>query len=219
VLAVAGAGALLAGWVYSFSVTPVWAPRYLAPVLPPLIAACGIGLGQANRAATAALVAIAVAFWALTPSVDSLEHRSDTATLADQLTGVVLPGTLVVLSAPERVPVLHRYLPPGMRYLTAAGPFVDPTVVDWRDADRKLASPAPTAALRQTLRTLPAGRSVLFVRPWRLRPNAPYKRLVADRSARWTRMITADRRLATIEAVGPPRGRPGGLEATLYVAR
>ena len=31
------------------------------------------------------------------------------------------PGDLVVCAQPEQVPVLSRYLPPGLRYLTPLG--------------------------------------------------------------------------------------------------
>ena len=43
------------------------------------------------------------------------------------------PGELVVCTQPEQVPVLARYLPPGLRYLTPRGAVADPQVTDWRD--------------------------------------------------------------------------------------
>ena len=76
------------------------------------------------------------------------------------------PGDLVVSTQPEQIPVLHHYLPPGLRYATLWGPVDDLGVTDWRDGVRAAArhdGPArPHAAAGQRSR---AGSRIVLVEP------------------------------------------------------
>ena len=53
--------------------------------------------------------------------------------VAEAIAPSLHPGDLVVSTQPEQIPVLHYYLPDGLRYATLWGPVDDLGVTDWRD--------------------------------------------------------------------------------------
>ena len=55
------------------------------------------------------------------------------------------PGDVVVSTQPEQVPVLHHYLPKGLRYATLTGYVTDVGVTDWRDGVSGCARPRRSA--------------------------------------------------------------------------
>ena len=104
---------------------PAWSPRYLSVLYGPAL------VTLARRPAGAAQPAALAATWLLAgPPVAKSNARAVAVSV-----GVTLrAGDLVVCTQPEQIPVLHRYLQPGVRYLTPLGTPADPSFTDWRDA-------------------------------------------------------------------------------------
>jgi hypothetical protein len=92
-------------------------------------------------------------------------------------------GDLVLTTQPELVPVLERYLPDGVAYLTPLGTPADPSVMDWRDALRRLDAAPP-------LRVRP-GRRIVLVTPVGIRGRAPWGDAVRARTRAWRAALEA----------------------------
>jgi mannosyltransferase len=132
------------------------------------------------------------------------------------------PGDVVVSTQPEQVPVLHHYLPPGLRYATLTGYVKDVGVTDWRDGVERLEKTSPQRDLKPILDALPPGRRLVLVTPiifdmgrWR----APWTSLVRLRSEEFSQYMTNDTRFRTT-AVYPPVPRaqgPNPVAATVLV--
>jgi mannosyltransferase len=123
------------------------------------------------------------------------------------------PGDLVISTQPEQVPVLQRYLPPGVEYLTPIGRPPDPAVMDWRDALRRLRRGDPQLALR-------AGQRVVLVTPILTAPSpSPWARVVRRRTREWRAALRADPRLRRLGATSRPDPRRfrSTVRAKIYV--
>ena len=138
--------------------TPAWSPRYLFVLFGPVLLVVArapsrmapIGRGGAGRGVLLA-----------GPPAAKSNARAVAASVAPS----VRAGDLVVVTQPEQVPVLHRYLPAGVRYLTPLGPPADPSLTDWRDALPRLRAARAERALLPYLRGLAPGRRVVLVTP------------------------------------------------------
>lgn len=207
---------LLSAWLMS-QVSPAWAHRYLTALLGPLLVLCALGLARAGRLGAAALAIIAIA-WAAQPP---FEDKSNARQVVARAATLVRPGDLVLSTHPEQIPVLHYYLPSGLRYATPLGAVPDARVMDWRDALERLEGATPPEQLTPLLDELPVGTQVLLVRPligagiaW----DAPWTRLVRRRSAEWGAALGRDTRFergAVIPRVYPDE-LPRGVRAVLY---
>ena len=62
-------------------------------------------------------------------------------TAADPLEALTWRAAMAVSTHPEQTPVLHYYLPAGLRFATPTGPVPDPGVFDWRDVVETAVSP------------------------------------------------------------------------------
>jgi mannosyltransferase len=198
-LAGIAATAAVAAWIGS-QLQPAWATRYLAVLLGPLVLALAAVLSRGGRGTAAALAAVG-AIWLLGGSAPA---ESNVRSAARSMAGALRPGDLVVSTQPEQVPVLYRYLPPGLRYLTPLGSVADPRQVDWRDGVARLRH---GPSLRPVLRRLAPGRRILFVTPVRDRSGSAWSRLVRVRTREWSAAVTADRRLRILR---PPSAVPAG---------
>lgn len=214
VLPVAG---LVVAWTAS-QVSPAFTSRYFAVFVGPTLLLAGIGLAHAGRLGLVTL-AIICALW-LDPRTDELESKSNVRTVAAKVSGDVYPGDLVVSIHPEQVPVLHYYLPKGLRYADALGMVGDPLVFDWRDALERLQAAKPSRVLDSYVSSLRPGQTLVLVNPiirtgsWR----APWTSLVRKRSAQWQRLADRNPSLVRI-GVQPRFGNrplPRGVRATLY---
>ena len=98
-------------------ISPAWAMRYLAVAVPPLLLLCAAGLAAARGIGLLTLGIVSI-LWAydLWPPTKS-NVRQVTTAIAPSLS----PGDVVVSTQPEQVPVLHHYLPKGLRYATLTG--------------------------------------------------------------------------------------------------
>jgi hypothetical protein len=129
------------------------------------------------------------------------------------------PGDLVVATHPEQGPVMHVYLPSGLRWANSMGPVADPQVMDWRDVRERLVAAKPRPTEDALVRTLRPGQRLLLVAPiirsggWR----APWTGLVRRRSAQWQRVLDHDERLSRVLAAPHLNGRrPKGVRLVLY---
>ena len=138
-LVLAGAAGLALAWLAS-QVEPAWSPRYLFVLFGPVL----LGRSRAGGRAWAVVAPLARGAWLL---VGPAPAKSNARAVAVSVGVTLRAGDLVVCTQPEQIPVLHRYLPAGVRYLTPLGTPADPSMTDWRDAlPRAPRAPAPSAS-------------------------------------------------------------------------
>jgi hypothetical protein len=200
-LAALAAATVMSAWLAAWA-EPMWASRYLAVIVGPLLLLAGAVLARLGRAGLAVAIAVAAVWCTARPT----GPQSNVAAAAAALRGAIGPGDLVVSTQPEQVPALAYYLPVGPTYATPLGQVADPRVTDWRDALERLAASTPGKALTPLLDALPVGRRLLLVRPlvedprrWR----APWTRLVRTRSAEWAAAVRRDGRFRAILVMAP----------------
>ena len=184
---------------------PVPAPRRAGRA-----AARGIGL------AGLALVAF---FWA---TDGPPAEKSNVRDVAEAIAPSLAPGDVVVSTQPEQVPVLHYYLPPGLRYATLTGPVKDTGVTDWRDGVQRLRRASPQRDLRPILDALAPGRRLVLISPTIYtvrRWSAPWTELVRVRSEEWNQFVSNDHRfrVTAIEPPSPFPRRPIPVHATVLI--
>ena len=201
----------------SSQLSPAWAARYLAVALPPLLIAVAAGLAHAGRLGLVGALLVAV-IWA---ADGAPSEKSNVREISQAISPSLHRGDLVVSTQPEQVPVLHYYLPDGLRYATLWGPVRDVGVTDWRDGVRRLRGTTAQRDLASLLDRLPRGHRVVLVEPiisdigrW----LAPWTELVRVRSTEWSQYVSNDPRFTAI-AVRPPDVEPGNnkLRATVLV--
>ena len=112
---IGGVAALLA--FLGSQLEPAWAPRYLAILFGPLLLALAAVLARGARWTWLPLLGVVVIWLASAPAPVKSNVRTAASTVMPELR----PGDLVVCTQPEQVPVLARYLPPGLRYVTPLG--------------------------------------------------------------------------------------------------
>jgi len=193
-LLILAAGTLALGWTAS-QVAPAWTARYLAVVVGPLLLLAAVGFARAGRFGIVAL-ALVLVLWVDFRAGDTKSNVREVATASASR---LAPGDVVVSTHPEEIPALRYYLPDGLRYTTPLGPVTDTGVMDWRNALDRLRGQRAQSTLGPLLDRLPPGRRLLFVRPVTTRGgwDAPWTRLVRQRSAEWRRVIAMDDRFAS----------------------
>jgi hypothetical protein len=190
-LTLAAAAGVTLAWLAS-QVEPAWSPRYLAVLYGPvaLAAACAL----ARRPWAVAVTVAAAAALIVVP----LPAKSNARAVAVSAGIGLRPGDLVISTQPEQVPVLQRYLPAGVRYLTPMGPPEDPRVMDWRDALRRFSAAGPPLVM------LAPGRRIVLVTPVGLRSRAPWARAVRRSTRAWRATLRAQPRLHRVSATSRP---------------
>jgi mannosyltransferase len=211
-----GVVALALAWTAS-QISPAWATRYLSVLLGPLLLLGAAGL---SRAGTLGLVVVAIlaVLW-FNPRTRALQGKSNAHTATVLVRDQLERGDLVVAVHPEQGPLMHLYLPKGMRWANAMGPVADPRVMDWRDALDRLKAAKPTPTEDALVRSLAPNQRMLVVFPvirsaaW----SAPWTHLVRERSAQWQHVLDDDRRLARVVAAPHLNGRrPKGVRLVMY---
>jgi mannosyltransferase len=215
VLAAIVAATVALAWIGS-QIEPAWSPRYLAVVFGPLLLGLAAVLSRGTRW-TAAPLAVVAAIWLVGgPPAAKSNARAVAARVAPQIRA----GDLVVSTQPEQVPVLYRYLPAGLVYLTPLGVVPDPRVTDWRDGLVRLRWARAERALLPIVDRLALSRRVLLVTPvaGRRGRRAPWSRAVRARTREWRAALRADGRLRRIGQAGLPRvaGRRSTVRAELF---
>ena len=212
------AGAVLFAFVAS-QLSPAWAQRYLAVALGPLLLFAAAAFCNAGRLGLWAL-AIFVAICALPQSVH-LVDKSDEKAVVQEVHGYMKPGDLVVLTHPERVPIMRHYLGPQFRYADLFGPVKDPQIMDWRDALDRMKKVRLKTNLEPLLASVPVHGHVMLVRAlidkkansWK----APWTHRVAIFGIHWARALNHDRRFRPVK--GAPFGysaERNGVRAVVY---
>ena len=217
VLAVLGAGTITLAWIAS-QVNPAWANRYLVIGLAPFLLICAAGLAANGRMGLIGLALVA-ALWI--PDGPPNE-KSNVRAVSHNVFPSLRPGDLVVATQPEQVPVLHYYLPKGVKFATLTGAVKDVGVTDWRDGVPRLEATTPEHDLAPLLDALPAGARLVLVEPitYNLdRWSAPWTQLIRIRSQEWRQFLSNDPRFE-ITAVQPSSftpPRPNPVRATVLV--
>jgi hypothetical protein len=190
---VAGVAALLA--FLGNQVEPAWATRYLAVLFGPLLLALAAVLARGAGWTWLALAGVAGVWLVSGPAPAKSNVRTVASTVAPELR----PGDLVVCTQPEQVPVLVRYLPPGLRYVTPLGVTQEPQVTDWRNGVQRLRSGRAPWVLAPHVRHLRPGRRVLLVMPvYRRISQAPWNRAVRSRTREWRAWLRGNPRLRSL---------------------
>jgi hypothetical protein len=201
VLIAVPAVALLMGRIVGFFV-PIWAWRYFAPVVAPLLL---LGAVAAARARVVGVIAIVfcVAFLANAGSF-APAYKSDMKDVAAEMYPYLHRGDLVVVGQPEQAPLAAYYLPAGLRWASTTGAVNDPTVMNWMGAMGRLQNADPPATLGPLVASLKPGQQLLYVRPltegaknW----EAAWAQLVRRRSAQWGHLLQDDRANGTLVPV------------------
>jgi len=108
-----GIVALALAWATS-QISPAWATRYLSVLLGPLLLVGAAGLSRSG-ALGLVVVAILAVLW-FNPRTRALEGKSNAHTATVLVRDQLQRGDLVVAVHPEQGPVMHLYLPKGMRW-------------------------------------------------------------------------------------------------------
>jgi mannosyltransferase len=181
---------------------PIWAWRYFAPIVAPLLL---LGALSTARARVVGVVAIAfcVVFLANAGSF-APNYKSDMKDVAAEMYPYLHPGDLVIVSQPEQTPLAWYYFPAGLRWASTMGPTDDPSVTNWMGAMSKLQDADPKATLGPLVASLKPGQQLLYVRPltegaknW----GAEWPALVRRRSAQWGQLLQDDRANGTLQPV------------------
>lgn len=201
VLLAVPAGAIVAARVAGFFL-PIWAWRYFAPVVAPLLLLSGLSLARARIVGLAAVL-FCIAFLANAGSF-APSYKSDMSDVAAQLGPLLHPGDVVVVGQPEQTPLAWYYMPGGLRWYSTAGAVARPEYMSWDGALGRLRRASPAATLSPLVASLRPGQQLLFVRPltegahnW----EAPWTELVRLRSAQWGQILTADTANGTLKQV------------------
>jgi mannosyltransferase len=218
VLLVLFAGTVLFAFISS-QLSPAWAERYLSVALGPLLLFAAAVLSNAGRLGLWAL-AIFVAICAI-PQPVHLMDPSDEKAVAMNVGPWMHPGDLVIVTHPERVPIMEHYLGPQLRYADLFGPVRDPRVMDWRDALARIKKVRVATSLMPMLDTVPVHGHVMLVRPivdhkansWK----APWTHRVGRQSRHWAHALNADPRFRPIaSAPNPYATLKFGVRAVVY---
>jgi mannosyltransferase len=192
-LAVLVGGTVLIAWLSS-QISPAWTTRYFAVILGPAVLLAAAIVTRAGRVGAVALIAVLFLWWGF----GVRNEKENAKQIAAQLAPSIRPGELVVSTHPEQVPVLRYYLGGGLRWATTLGPVSDAQVFDWRDAVSRLKAAKPRATLDPLIESVPPGREFVVVEPvfrdyraW----QAPWTRLVWQRSLQWSALLQQDRRV------------------------
>jgi hypothetical protein len=212
------AGAVLFAFAAS-QLSPAWASRYLAVSLGPLLLFSAVVLVNAERVGLWAL-AISLALCAI-PQPVKLSDPSDEGPVASYVEAAMRPGDLVIVTHPERVPIMRHYLGDDLRYADLFGPVSDPQIFDWRDAADRIKRVRVATHLEPLLDTVGVGTRVMMVRPivdkransWK----APWTKRVRLQSRHWSHAINADNRFRPIaSAPNPYADLKYGVRAVVY---
>jgi mannosyltransferase len=216
-LLIIGIGTPTIAWAMS-QASPAWANRYLAVALAPYLLLAAGGLANAKRLGIVGLVLVVI-MWAQDAAP---VEKSNVRAVAHAIGPSLAPGDLVISTQPETIPVLHYYLPDGLRYATLTGEQQDLGVWDWRDGVERLERTTPEKNLQPLIDSLEPGRRVVLIEPitWTLnRWKAPWTSLVRIRSKEWSQALSNDLTLhvSSVQpsAFTPPRPNP--VQATVMV--
>jgi mannosyltransferase len=214
---IVGVGTVLLAYGSS-QLSPAWAMRYLAVAVPPFLLLCAAGLAAARGVGLMGLLIVAM-LWGYDQWPPT---KSNVRQVAAAISPSLGPGDVVVSTQPEQVPVLHYYLPTGLRYATLTGFVGDVGVTDWRDGVKRLSATSPRRDLEPILDGLAPGGRLVLVTPlifdlarWR----APWTKLVRERSEEFSQYVSNDPRFRATAVVpqDPTKRLSNPVTATVLV--
>ncbi len=115
---------------------PIWAWRYFAPIVAPLLLLGALATARARVVGVAAII-FCVAFLANAGSF-APPYKSDMKDVAAEVQHFMHPGDLVVVAQPEQTPLAWYYLPSGLRFASTLGPVAKPSLMNWMGAMGRL---------------------------------------------------------------------------------
>ena len=193
--------ALLVARIAGFFI-PVWAWRYFAPIVAPLLLLGALATARARVVGVAAVI-FCVAFLANAGSF-APPYKSDMKDVAAEMQSLVHRGDLVVVAQPDQAPLAYYYLPAGLRFASTLGPVANPSVMNWMGAMGRLQDADPRTTLGTLVASLKPGQQLLYVRPltegvknWK----AAWPALVRRRAAQWGQLLQAERANGTLKPV------------------
>jgi mannosyltransferase len=219
VLLILFAGTVLLAFLAS-QLSPAWASRYLTVALGPLMLFAAATLPNAGRMGIWAL-AIFLAINAM-PQPTHIDRPSYERDVSEVIKPYTAPGDLIIVTHPERVPLIRHYFGPRYRYADLFGMVRDPQVMNWVDALDRIKKVRVKTGLEPELATVPVGGRVVLVRPF-VDPTAnswtkpPWTKRVWKQSVHWARALREDKRFKFVAA--DPRPNPGlttGVRAIVY---
>jgi mannosyltransferase len=210
---------IVLAWIGS-QLSPAWANRYFAAGIAPFLLLAAAGFGYAGRLGLVGLALVCV-LWALDGAPS---EKSNVRAVAEAIGPSLRTGDLVVATQPEQVPVLHYYLPDGLRFATLTGPVRDRGVTDWRDGVERLRRTTAERDLAPLLDALEPGDRLALVVPQVYtigRWSAPWTELIRLRSEEWLQFISNDARfgLIAVEPAEPIPAPPIAVRAQVYLKR
>jgi len=220
-MAVIIAVTVAAGWVAA-QVNPAWSTRYFSVFVGPVLLLAALALARSGVPGILALVLI-LAIWTQPLATlfgerepISRDSKAVDRAVAETVAPLLRPGDLVVAIQMEEVPVLHHYLPDGLRYADPDGPVEDPAVADWRDAMERMEATRVETDLAPLVDALgPGGRLLLVCQTTPDKPQRPWFRLMEQRCAQWKAWLATDGRLRQVTIPGIEDVRPGMSDAVL----
>lgn len=195
---------LLAGWVVS-QANPAWAGRYFGVFVPATLLIAALGLSRGNRQGLIALGLILI-FWVqplgrLTGVRATSPYRKSVASLiAGKTSPLLKPGDWVIALQMEELPVFRYYFGSKMRFATALGPQKDPEIVDWRNAEKRMAASSVAGGLTPMLDSAPVGTRFLVV-CYRFIPAVQDRRwfhIMNSRCGQWKKAFASDPRFEAV---------------------
>jgi hypothetical protein len=200
-------------------IEPSWSTRYLAVLFGPGLLAIAATVSHGNRWTAVALTGV-LAVWVVSGSAPA---KSNVRTVAHDVRTELHTGDLVVSTQPEQVPVLDRYLPDGLVYLTPLGVASDPRITDWRDGLTRLRHGYAQTTLEPLVAKLTRGQRILLVTPviGNSRSQAPWQRAIRTRTREWRQSLRDDPHLRRVGSVSPSlfSSRRNAVRALVYEVR
>lgn len=198
---------VMAGWATSRT-NSVWAFRYLAVALVPILLITAVGLARGGQVALAALWVTVFLTLPIAVKGPPYEKGND-RDVAAKTSPLLRAGDLVVSPDFGEIPLLAHYLPAGLDYASSAGLVRDEHVADHREAIRRMREGTPQDTLTPLLDRLRIGSRVLVAcpPPRRQSPELTEFLLLLDRRCDEVRsLVLNDRRLHLEVTVEPVQG-------------
>lgn len=194
---------VMGGWV-----SGVWAYRYLALIVPFLLLVLALGLARGGGLAVAAIVVTAFLMAPVGVKVPPF-RKSNAKAVAEEATGSLQRGDLVISPDFTQVPLLSYYLPAGLRYAGPGGLVAHDYITDWRHSLERMRDSRPADAIPPLVDALPTGGRVLLMCPDIDATSlelVEFHELAYDRCQEIRGLLASDDRLDVEWAIEDPQG-------------
>lgn len=194
--------ALVVGLAWTISnVSGVWANRYFAVFVGPMLIWLGWTFARAGVIGIAGLVILGAGFQFYPHEPKEMHLKSNVNLVVQDGAARLRRGDIVLSTHPEQIPLIYHYMHQhgahGMRYATQLGWVPDPQVMDWRDVTERLERTRVRRDLMPILDDMRVGQQLYMIRPITSRESqwtAPWTSAVRRRSRQWIRALDRDPR-------------------------